>query len=126
MGLKINSLIDWILDFHLVGAEGKSRGKAECYETQVLIVELHDRFVAGCSRRFYQAIDGYDCDYLFGENTIAFKRGWLPDALNERGYWGSCGQPASVVPDAWRNLEAVLNRSHNTTLACCNVATNPD
>lgn len=57
-------------------------------QTQVLVVELHDRFVAGCSRRFYQAIDGYDGDYLFGENTIAFKRGWLPEALIERGYWG--------------------------------------
>jgi FkbM family methyltransferase len=54
---------------------------------QVLIVELHDRFVAGCSRRFYQAIGSYDGDYLFGENTIAFKRGWLPDRLIERGYW---------------------------------------
>lgn len=77
-----------LVKLDIEGAEKEVLSGAWLSQTQVLIVELHDRFVAGCSRRFYQAIDGYDGDYLFGENTIAFKRGWLPDALIERGYWG--------------------------------------
>ncbi len=77
-----------LVKLDIEGAEKQVLTGAWLKQTQVLVVELHDRFVAGCSRRFYQAIDGYDGDYLFGENTIAFKRGWLPDALIDRGYWG--------------------------------------
>jgi FkbM family methyltransferase len=55
--------------------------------THVLVSELHDRFVPGCSRRFYQAIHDFEGDYLLGENTIAFRRGWLPDSYIETGYW---------------------------------------
>ncbi len=77
-----------LVKLDIEGAEKQLLTGSWVDQTQVLVVELHDRFVAGCSRRFYQAIDSYDGDYLFGENTIAFKRGWLPDALIERGYWG--------------------------------------
>jgi FkbM family methyltransferase len=56
---------------------------------QVLVVELHDRFVAGCSKQFYHAIDDFAGDYLMGENTIAFRRGWIADKFIEQGYWAA-------------------------------------
>ena len=35
---------------------------------------------------FVRAI-GFDGDYVIGENTVAFRKGWLPDAYIEHGYW---------------------------------------
>jgi FkbM family methyltransferase len=58
-------------------------------QCQVLVAELHDRFVAGCSKQFYLAIHDYDGDYLMGENTIAFRRGWISDKYIEQGYWAA-------------------------------------
>jgi FkbM family methyltransferase len=37
--------------------------------SQVLIAELHDRFVPGCSKQFYLAVKNFDGDYVIGENT---------------------------------------------------------
>ena len=58
-------------------------------QSQVLIAELHDRFVPGCSKQFYIAVRGFDGDFVIGENTVAFRKGWLPDAYIEHGYWAA-------------------------------------
>lgn len=58
-------------------------------QSQVLIAELHDRFVPGCSKQFYLAVRSFDGDYVIGENTVAFRKGWLPDAYIEHGYWAA-------------------------------------
>lgn len=58
-------------------------------QAQVLIAELHDRFVPGCSKQFYLAVKHFDGDYVIGENTVAFRKGWLPDAYIEHGYWAA-------------------------------------
>jgi hypothetical protein len=63
---------------------------------QVLVAELHDRFVAGCSKQFYLAIHDYDGDYLMGENTIAFRRGWISDKFIEQGYWAASTPTPSI------------------------------
>ena len=56
---------------------------------QVLVAELHDRFVAGCSKQFYLAVEQFDGDYLIGENTIAFRRGWISEKYIDEGYWAA-------------------------------------
>lgn len=58
-------------------------------QSQVLIAELHDRFVPGCSKQFYLAVRSFDGDYVIGENTVASRKGWLPDAYIEHGYWAA-------------------------------------
>jgi FkbM family methyltransferase len=58
-------------------------------QSKVLVAELHDRFVPGCSKQFYIAVRGFDGDYVIGENTVAFRKGWLPDAYIEHGYWAA-------------------------------------
>ena len=58
-------------------------------QSKVLVAELHDRFVPGCSKQFYLAVKSFDGDYIIGENTVAFRKGWLPDAYIEHGYWAA-------------------------------------
>ena len=73
------------------GAEKEILASADVWlnHTNVLIAELHDRFVPGCSKRFYLAVRDFDGDFVVGENTIAFRRGWLPDAYIEHGFWAA-------------------------------------
>ena len=43
----------------------------------VIMIELHDRYVPGCSRRFFNAIDSFPQEAVIGENFCMAKQGWL-------------------------------------------------
>ena len=58
-------------------------------QSQVLVAELHDRFVPRCSKQLNLAVRSFDGDYVTGENTVAFRTSRLPDAYIEHGYWAA-------------------------------------
>ncbi len=43
----------------------------------VIMIELHDRYVSGCSRRFFQAIQAFPQESVRGENFCVSRPGWL-------------------------------------------------
>jgi FkbM family methyltransferase len=45
----------------------------------ILIIELHDRLTAGCSRSVYGATQGFDLEWCKGETRFFFRRSALPD-----------------------------------------------
>ena len=58
-------------------------------QSQLLVAELHDRFVPGCSKQLNLAVRSFDGDYVTGENTVAFRTCRLPDAYIEHGFWAA-------------------------------------
>lgn len=63
-----------------------------------LIVELHDRFRPGCSRRFYSRSSGFEHEWQLGENVYLSRS-------------GSCVIPAAVSADTG------LSEAHGTLYA---------
>jgi FkbM family methyltransferase len=46
----------------------------------VLIIELHDRYQEGCSRRFWNSVASFNCEAVRGENFCVAREGWLVEA----------------------------------------------
>ena len=85
-----------VLGFDLVkleaeGAKREIRFNAGGWiaQSQVLVAEVHDRFVPRCSKQLNLAVRSFDGDYVTGENTVAFRTSRLPDAYIEHGYWAA-------------------------------------
>lgn len=47
----------------------------------VIMIELHDRYVPGCSRRFFKSIDEFPLEDVKGENFCAARHGWLSSPI---------------------------------------------
>ena len=69
-----------ILKLDVEGAEFQlfeSAAPAWLEHVQVIMIELHDRYVPGCSRRFFRAVEGFPEEAVRGENFCVAKPGWL-------------------------------------------------
>jgi hypothetical protein len=43
----------------------------------VIMIEFHDRFVPGCSRRFFNTTNDFPLESVKGENFCIARKGWL-------------------------------------------------
>ena len=75
--LKTNSLekID-ILKIDIEGAEREVFMDSSSWikKIDVLIIELHDRLKSGCSRSFYNGSNGFDDEWMHGENIYMSRK----------------------------------------------------
>jgi FkbM family methyltransferase len=90
-GISMNSLLAEhsikhvdILKIDIEGGERQifaSSADAWLHRTSCIIIELHDRFVPGCSREFYSSLQGFPyLQDIDGENVIIRLDGQLPTA----------------------------------------------
>ena len=68
-----------ILKIDIEGAEREvfSSTSAWLDKVDAIIIELHDRMKAGCSRSFYRGTSGFDNEWRRGENVYVSRRGSL-------------------------------------------------
>jgi len=83
-GITVDALMDEhgidridILKMDIEGAEREVFTDASAWIGRVdaLIVELHERMKSGCSRSFYRGSNGFDSEWLQGENVYLTRRG---------------------------------------------------
>lgn len=87
MGLSGVDFVD-ILKLDIEGAEKEvfSASPAWLERVRVLVVELHDRYKAGCSRAFYAAVSGHDFkESRRGENVVLVRNRAPRDASRAAG-----------------------------------------
>ncbi len=68
-----------VLKVDIEGAEREvfSDSSAWLEKVDAIIIELHDRLKAGCSRSFYLGSFGFDAEWRRGENVFVSRRGCL-------------------------------------------------
>jgi len=69
-----------LLKLDIEGAERElfAEGAEEWLQSvQVIMIELHDRYVPGCSRTFHRCIGEFTDEAVRGENFCVAKPGWL-------------------------------------------------
>jgi FkbM family methyltransferase len=84
--VSIDSLIDKfqlpginILKIDIEGAEKEVFADTSAWIGKVdsIIIELHERMKQGCNRSFYNGSNGFDSEWLRGENVYLSKNGYL-------------------------------------------------
>lgn len=68
-----------ILKIDIEGAEREVFRDPSAWMRKVdaLIVELHERMKSGCNRSFYNGSNGFDDEWMHGENIYLSRRKWL-------------------------------------------------
>ncbi len=68
-----------ILKIDIEGAEKEVFSSTSTWidKVNILIVELHERIKPGCNRIFYKNTDGFDNEWIQGENIYLSKKEWL-------------------------------------------------